>query len=117
MNQGVGAHWISAGFCLPGLEGTLPQVVTSSCTYGPSRGCLFRDKNAHYSKRMAHPLSRGSSGGTLQAVSLSWLLLECGAVLEGEGGELLERDFGRQKVEGLVALLFVRAHHHRHRGQ
>lgn len=85
MNQGVGAHLTSADFCLPWLQGTPPQPATSSCMHRPSRGCLFRDKNAHYSQRMAHHLSRGTSGETVQAVSLSWLLLECGTMLGRRG--------------------------------
>lgn len=103
MNQGVGAHLTSAGFCLPRPEGTPPQPVTSSCTYRSSTGCLFRDKNAHYSERMAHRLSRGTSGETLQAVSLSWLLLECAAVLGRTGwahGEGILGDISSRKRKG-----------------
>lgn len=120
MNQGVGAHLTSAGFCLPRPEGTPPQPVTSSCTYRSSGGCLFRDKNAHYSERMAHRLSRGTSGETLQAVSLSWLLLECARCAGEDRVSSWRGDFGRHKQseeEGLVALVFIRAHHHRHMDQ
>lgn len=65
---------------------------------------------------MAHHLSRGTSGETLQAVSLSWSVVPClKERLSSWGGDL-----GPQKqweVEGVVALLFIRVCHHRHMEQ
>lgn len=49
---------------------------------------------------MAHCLGRGTSGETLQAVSLSWLLLGCGAVLGRRGwarGEGISGDVSSRK--------------------
>lgn len=65
---------------------------------------------------MAHHLSRGTSGETLQAVSLSWSVVPCWK----ERLSSWRGDLGPQKqweVEGVVALLFIRVCHHRHTDQ
>ena len=65
---------------------------------------MLKHKNVHYNMRMAHRLSRGTSGEKLKAVSLSWLLQRRGercAVPGRRGAEVMEKGFWKREAFGM----------------